>query len=172
MSTFRKSAGLAAAIVLTLSVSACSSDTDTAAEPAAPAPSTSSAVVPTTPAAPSGSATGSVGVANAAFCASTAVLRTEVEELKTLAASDSTTTAALEAQKQEVATAGDQARAEADSLERAMQVQVGAAITAYQKAIDAIPADTAGLKEVAAYTAANFAFGKALDAIDNQVGCP
>ncbi len=46
-----------------------------------------------------------------------------------------------------------------------------AAQTAFQAAIDAIPADQTGLKEVAAYTAAAVVFAKALDVIDNEVGC-
>ena len=72
---------------------------------------------------------------------------------------------------EELATAAAQAKSDAQALEGAVQAEVTAAQAAFQTAIDAIPADATGVKEVAAYVAAGAVFAKALDAIDNQVGC-
>ena len=69
MITFRKTAGVAAALALALSMSACSSSSETATEtPAASAPAASA------PASPSPTATSSVGAASEAFCTSSAAL--------------------------------------------------------------------------------------------------
>jgi hypothetical protein len=162
MFTFRKTAGVAAALALALSLSACSSSSDTATEtPAASAPAASAPASPTS----------SVGAANEAFCASTAALKTELGDLKTLVTGGSLTVEALQAQKQDLTTAGTQAKTDAQALDAAVQAQVTAAQSAFQAAIDAIPADQTGVKEVAAYVAAGAVFVTALDAIDNQVGC-
>lgn len=161
MITFRKSAGVAAAIALALSLSACSSSSETATEtPAASAPAASAPA-----------ATSSVGTANAAFCTSSAALKGELGNLQTLVKGGSVTVDALQSQKESLKAAGDQAKTDAQALDKAVQVEVTAAQTAFQTAIDAIPADQTGLKEVAAYTAAAVVFGRALDAIDNEVGC-
>ena len=158
MTTLRKAAGLAAVLGLALSLSACSSSTESATESSAPA-------------SPTSTATSSVGAATEAFCTSSAALKTELADLKTLVTGGGVTVDALQAQRAELATAGDQARTDAQSLDAALQAQVAAARTAFQTAIDAIPADATGVKEAAAYVAAAAAFGVALDAIDDQVGC-
>ena len=161
MFTFRNTAGVAAALALALSLSACSSSSETATEtPAASAPAS---------AAPS--PTSSVGAANEAFCTSTAALKTELGNLQTLVKGGSVTVDALQAQKDALKTAGEQAKTDAQALDTAVKAEVTAAQAAFQTAIDAIPADQTGLKEVAAYAAAAVVFGKALDAIDDQVGC-
>jgi hypothetical protein len=161
MIMFRRSAGVAAALALALSLSACSSSSETATEtPAASAPAS---------AAPS--PTSSVGAANEAFCTSTAALKTELGDLQTLLTGGSVTVDALSTQKDAVKAAGEQATTDAQAIDAAVQAEVTAAQAAFQTAIDAIPADQTGLKEVAAYTAAAVVFGKALDAIDNEVGC-
>lgn len=157
MITVRRTAGLAAGLALALSLSACSSSSDTATEaPAASAPA---------------SPTSSVGAANEAFCTSSAALKTELGDLQTLVKGGSVTAEALQAQRAELQTAGDQAKTDAQALDAAVQAEVTAAQAAFQAAIEAIPADQTGVKEVAAYTAAAVVFGRALDAIDNQVGC-
>jgi hypothetical protein len=158
MSTLRKTAGLVGALVLAVSLSACSSSSDTATEPSGPA-------------SPSTTATSSVGAASEAFCTSSAALKAELGNLQTLVKGGSVTTDALQAEKDALTTAGDQVKTDAQSLDKAVQAEVTAAQTAFQAAIDAIPADQTGLKEIAAYTAAAVVFGKSLDAIDNQVGC-
>ena len=158
MITLRKAAGIAAAFGLALSLSACSSSSDTATESSAPAT-------------PASTATSTVGTANEAFCTSSAALKTELADLKTLVTGGSVTVEALQAQRQELAAAGDQVKSDAQALEGAVKTQVDAAQAAFQTAIDAIPADATGVKEVAAYVAAGAVFAKALDAIDNQVGC-
>jgi hypothetical protein len=162
MFTFRKTAGVAAALALALSLSACSSSSDTAAEtPAASAPAASAPASPTS----------SVGAANEAFCTSSAALKTEIENLRTLVTGGSVTVEALQAQRDAIKTAGEQAKTDAQTLDAAVQAGVTGAQAAFQTAIDAIPADQTGLKEVAAYTAAAVVFAKAVDAIDNEVGC-
>jgi hypothetical protein len=162
MVTFRKSAGVAAALALALSLSACSSSSDTAAEtPAASAPAASAPASPTS----------SVGTANEAFCTSTAALKAELGNLQTLVKGGSVTVEALQSQRDALKAAGEQAKTDGQALDAAVQAEVTAAQAAFQTAIDAIPADQTGLKEVAAYTAAAVVFAKALDAIDNEVGC-
>jgi hypothetical protein len=162
MFTLRKTAGVAAALALALSLSACSSSSETAAEtPAASAPAASAPASPTS----------SVGAANEAFCTSSAALKAELENLKTLVKGGSVTVEALQAQKDALKAAGEQAKTDAQSLDAAVQAGVTGAQAAFQTAIDAIPADQTGLKEVAAYTAAAVVFAKAVDAIDNEVGC-
>ncbi len=162
MFTFRKTAGVAAALALALSLSACSSSSDTAAEtPAASAPAASAPASPTS----------SVGAANEAFCTSSAALKTEIENLRTLVTGGSVTVEALQAQRDAIKAAGEQAKTDAQTLDAAVQAGVTGAQAAFQTAIDAIPADQTGLKEVAAYTAAAVVFAKAVDAIDNEVGC-
>ena len=166
MITFRKTAGVAAALALALSLSACSSSSETATEtPAASAPAASA------PASPSPTATSSVGAASEAFCTSSAALKTELGNLQTLVKGGSVTVEALQSQKDALKTAGEQAKTDAQALDAAVQAEVTAAQAAFQTAIDAIPADQTGLKEVAAYTAAAVVFAKALDVIDNEVGC-
>ena len=161
MITVRKSAGLAAALALALSLSACSSSSDTAAEtPAASAPAASAPA-----------ATSSVGAASEAFCTSSAALKTELENLKSLVTGGSVTVDALKSEKDALKAAGAQAKTDALALDTAIQAEVTAAQTAFQTAIDAIPADQTGLKEVAAYTAAAVVFAKALDVINTEVGC-
>jgi hypothetical protein len=161
MITVRKTAGLAAALALALTLSGCSSSSDTAAEtPAASAPAASAPA-----------ATSSVGAASEAFCTSSAALKTELENLRTLVKSGSVTVDALQSEKDALKAAGEQAKTDAQALDKAIQAEVTAAQTAFQSAIDAIPADQTGLKEVAAYTAAAVVFAKALDLIDNEVGC-
>jgi len=167
MVTFRRTAGVAAALALALSLSACSSSSDTAAEtPAASAPA-ASAPAASAPASP----TSSVGAANEAFCTSSAALKAEIEDLRTLVTGGSVTVEALQAQRDAIKAAGDQAKTDAQALDAAVQAGVAGAQAAFQTAIDAIPADQTGLKEVAAYTAAAVVFAKAVDAIDNEVGC-
>jgi hypothetical protein len=162
MFTFRKTAGVAAALALALSLSACSSSSDTAAEtPAASAPAASAPASPTS----------SVGAANEAFCTSSAALKSEIENLRTLVTGGSVTVEALQAQREAIKAAGEQAKTDAQALDAAVQAGVTGAQAAFQTAIDAIPADQTGLKEVAAYTAAAVVFAKAVDAIDNEVGC-
>jgi hypothetical protein len=162
MVTFRKSAGVAAALALALSLSACSSSSDTAAEtPAVSAPAASAPASPTS----------SVGTANEAFCTSTAALKAELGNLQTLVKGGSVTVEALQSQRDALKAAGEQAKTDGQALDAAVQAEVTAAQAAFQTAIDAIPADQTGLKEVAAYTAAAVVFAKALDAIDNEVGC-
>lgn len=162
MFTFRKTAGVAAALALALSLSACSSSSDTAAgTPAASAPAASAPASPTS----------SVGAANEAFCTSSAALKTEIENLRTLVTGGSVTVEALQAQRDAIKAAGEQAKTDAQTLDAAVQAGVTGAQAAFQTAIDAIPADQTGLKEVAAYTAAAVVFAKAVDAIDNEVGC-
>ena len=166
MFTFRSTAGVAASLALALSLSACSSSSETATEtPAASAPAASA------PASAAPSPTSSVGAANEAFCTSTAALKTELGNLQTLVKGGSVTVDALQAQKDALKAAGEQAKTDAQALDTAVKAEVTAAQAAFQTAIDAIPADQTGLKEVAAYAAAAVVFGKALDAIDNEVGC-
>ena len=90
----------------------------------------------------SSTATSSLGAANDAFCASTAALRTEVADLKSLASDDSATSETLTTQKQAAVAAADKAKAEAENLDRAVQVQVAVAVEAFGKALDAIPDDS------------------------------
>jgi hypothetical protein len=162
MVSFRKPAGGAAALALALSLSACSSSSDTAAEtPAVSAPAASAPASPTS----------SVGTANEAFCTSTAALKAELGNLQTLVKGGSVTVEALQSQRDALKAAGEQAKTDGQALDAAVQAEVTAAQAAFQTAIDAIPADQTGLKEVAAYTAAAVVFAKALDAIDNEVGC-
>lgn len=173
MSPVRTAAAWAAALSLALAVTGCSSSSDTATE-ATSAPATSAAATSpaaTTPAA-SPSASGSVGDANAAFCASSATVKTELGTLRSTATGGSATAEALKTQAQAVATAAEQAKADAQALDAAIRVEVETAQTAFQAAVDAIPADTGAVARAAAYGAAVLAFGKALDAIDAQVGCP
>jgi hypothetical protein len=112
-----------------------------------------------------------VGTANEAFCTSTAALKAELGNLQTLVKGGSVTVEALQSQKDALKAAGEQAKTDAQALDAAVQAEVTAAQGAFQTAIDAIPADQTGVKEVAAYVAAGAVFVKALDAIDNQVGC-
>lgn len=164
MITFRKSAGVAAAIALSLSLSACSSSSDTTTEtPAASAPAASA------PASPA--PTSSVGSANEAFCTSSAALKVELGNLQTLVKGGSVTAEALQAEKDAVKAAGDQATSDAQALDAAIKAEFAAAQSAFQTAIDAIPAEQTGVKEVAAYVAAGAVFAKVLDGIDDQVGC-
>lgn len=160
MTHFRNSAGLVAALALVVSLAGCASSGGNS-------PTSSAA------ASPGSTATGSVSAANEAFCTSSAALKTKIGNLQTLVKGGSVTPDALRAQKQDLASAGKQAKTDAQGLNKAIQVQVSAAQAAFQKAIDAIPADQTVTKEkVAAYVAAGAVYAKALDAIINEVGCP
>lgn len=169
MITLRATARLTAAPGLALSLSACSSTSDTATESSAPASPTSSAT--SSAASPTSSATSSVGAASEAFCTSSAALKTELGDLRTLVTGGGVTAEELQAQRAELATAGDQTRTDAQALDTAVRAEVLAAQEAFQTAIFAIPADATGVPEAAAYVAAAAAFGTALDGIDDQVGC-
>lgn len=159
MIALRKSIGLAAALGLALTLSACSSSTDTATDSASATAS------------PASTATSSAGAANEAFCTSAAALKAELADLRSLVTGGSLTVDALQAQRAELSAAGDQVKADTQSLAAEVQAQVVAAQTAFQTAVDAIPADATGVKEAAAYAAAAAVFVTALDAIDVQAGC-
>ncbi len=122
-------------------------------------------------ASPSSSATSSIGTASEAFCTSSAALKAELGDLKTLVTGGSVTKEALQSEKESLSTAGAQVKADAQGLDQAVQSEVTAAQSAFQAAIDAIPADQTGVKEVAAYVAAGAVFAKALEGIAGQVGC-
>ncbi len=172
MSPVRTAASWAAALSLALALTGCSSSSDTATE-ATSAPATSAAA--TSPAASSPAASpspsGSVSDANATYCASAATVKSELETLRTTATGGSATAEALKTQSQAVATAAEQAKTDAQALDAAVRVEVETAQTAFQAAVDAIPADSGQVARAAAYGVAVVAFGKALDAIDAQVGC-
>jgi hypothetical protein len=157
MTAHRALTSLAVSLGLAMTLTACSSGSDTATESPA--------------ASPESAATGSVGAATEDFCASTASVKDELADLRALVTGGSITVEGLQAQREELATVTDQLKADSQALGGTITAEVTTARTAFQVALDAIPDDQTGAAAVAAYVAAGAVFVRSLDLIDDQVGC-
>lgn len=91
-----------AVLGLAMTMTACSSGSDTAAESPA--------------ASPESTATSSVGAASEDFCASSASVKTELGDLKDFVTGGSVTVEGLQAQRQELSTVTDQLKTDSQTL--------------------------------------------------------
>lgn len=109
--------------------------------------------------------------ANAAYCASSATVQSEVAKLKALATNNTTTLNQLAAQRNEVAKANAAAAKDAEKLGDEVKKEIVAADNAFDRAIKAIPGSATVQEASTAYQSAIADWDKAMVSIRTTVGC-
>ena len=109
--------------------------------------------------------------ANAAYCASSAAVQSEVAKLKAMATSSTVTLNDLSAQRNEVAKANAAAAKDADKVGDEVKKEIAAADNAFDQAIKAIPGSATVSEASAAYQAAIKDWDQAMLSIRTKVGC-
>ena len=109
--------------------------------------------------------------ANAAYCASSAAVQSEVAKLKAMATSSTVTLNDLSAQRNEVAKANAAAAKDAEKVGDEVKKEVVAADNAFDQAIKAIPGSATVSEASAAYQAAIKDWDQAMLSIRTKVGC-
>jgi hypothetical protein len=109
--------------------------------------------------------------ANAAYCASSAAVQSEVAKLKAMATSSTVTLNDLSAQRNEVAKANAAAAKDAEKVGDEVKKEIASADNAFDQAIKAIPGSATVSEASAAYQAAIKDWDQAMLSIRTKVGC-
>jgi len=109
--------------------------------------------------------------ANAAYCASSAAVQSEVAKLKAMATSSTVTLNDLSAQRNEVAKANAAAAKDAEKVGDEVKKEIASADNAFDQAIKAIPGSATVSEASAAYQTAIKDWDQAMLSIRTKVGC-
>jgi hypothetical protein len=108
---------------------------------------------------------------SAAYCESSAVVQTEVAELRTMISGGSATLEEVQAQVRTIGDASTAAAIDADDLADSVREDVIAADNAFDAAIQAIPSDATVAEAASQYQAAIAAWDAAVLSIRTEAGC-